>query len=120
MCPSVGFLHERRAGFQALSADLQEPFRFLMDRVVLDGLRWLAPADFRTTDNPRYPLTLRPGALREFVASLARQWTRGWKPAGASEAKSFRHHLLATARGLRRYLIQPNSPFTPLRLENPP
>lgn len=69
LLPGVGVLHRPRAGHAALASDLQEPFRHLMDRAVLDVLTRLRPADFRKTPGGRFNLTILPRAAQEVAAT---------------------------------------------------
>jgi group II intron reverse transcriptase/maturase/CRISPR-associated endonuclease Cas1 len=112
LLPSVGLLHRRRPGHAALASDLQEPFRHLMDRAVLELVGRLRPADFRNTPDGRFPLLLLPHASQQVAAALGRALRMVALGRGESEPKSYRRHLLALARGLRRALADPQEAWT--------
>ncbi|HKM52426.1 MAG TPA: CRISPR-associated endonuclease Cas1 [Isosphaeraceae bacterium] len=108
LLPSLGILHRPRPGHAALASDLQEPFRHLMDRTVLELTAQLRPADFKKTPAGRFPLTLLPHASQQVAAVLARSFRRGAELAGEAEPQSYRRRLFGSARGLRRKLADPS------------
>lgn len=114
LLPGLGLFHERRAGFDALAADLQEPFRHLMDRVVLESLGWLLPSDFRPGNSARFPLAMRPRAARDFTAAIARQLAWPCKARDALEARPYRDQLVALVKSLRRCLLDSSATLTVL------
>ena len=70
LSPSIGFLHDATTRFAALASDLQEPFRFLMDRIVIDATYRLRPKDFRRSATGPYRLVIAPDAARQFQLML--------------------------------------------------
>ena len=47
--PSIGILHQPRPGHAALASDIQEVFRHLMDRVVIEATYTISPGEFHKT-----------------------------------------------------------------------
>ncbi len=111
LLPSIGFFHRPRPGHAALASDLQEPFRHLMDRAVLELSARLRPTDFRATPRGRFPLTILPHASQQVAAALASTLHRGVELPGESEPRSYRRHLFGLARALRRSLADPTVPW---------
>jgi len=111
LLPEVGLLHRPRAGHAALASDLQEVFRHVMERAVLEILARLSPRDFRRTPAGRFALTLSPYAAQQVAAGLHRSFRRAVLAQGQIEAKSYRRHLFALARALRRRLLEPEAPW---------
>lgn len=95
--PFLGVLHEGRSRYASLAADLMEPFRFLVDRVVLRMVHHgrLSPDDFARSEKATYPLTVKEGAMRLIFES--------WESALASEVAwgnrraSFDRHIFHQA-----------------------
>ncbi len=105
--PGLGVLHVPRAGHAALASDLQEPFRHLMDRVVLQATRTLTPGDFQRRSFGPLPLRISPPAARRFAFLVQEQFARACVSAGGSDPRTYRQHMLAQARSLRRALLDP-------------
>ena len=116
LLPGVGFLHRPRSGHPALASDLMEPFRPIMEGAVLELLKKLNPTDFRPTPHGRFALTILPQAYQQVLGELTRALRRGVALAPALEARSYRRHLLNSARGLARHLVDPAVPWTPFVL----
>ena len=113
LSPALGFLHQGDGRYPALAADLQEPFRHLVERSVILATRILRPAAFvRRVDGP-YPLVLDHHASRKFHALLQRSWRTAILGRGQTEPRAWLAQLLANARALRRRLLDPNSPWEP-------
>ena len=70
LVPSLGLMHDSNSRFAPLAADLQEPFRFLMDRVVIEATHVLRPGDFRRSETGPYRLLMAPDASRQFQLLL--------------------------------------------------
>lgn len=117
LCSSLGFLHTPNGRFAALATDLQESFRFLMDRAVIEATRELSPTDFLRDVTAHYPLTLKAGAQRRFHLILWKNLHREiqLKESG-EESTSYLIQLQRQARQLRRHLLHPETPFTGFRL----
>ncbi|MCA9218943.1 MAG: CRISPR-associated endonuclease Cas1, partial [Planctomycetales bacterium] len=113
--PMIGFLHASTARFPALAADLQEPFRPLMERAVIEATHVLRPRDFRLADNGPYRLAIAPAAARSFQAILWRHWALEYRASETDSPASYRQRLVRMARGLRRHLLDSEQPFAPPR-----
>ena len=70
LSPALGFLHDATTRFSPLASDLQEPFRSLMDRLVIDATHQLRPKDFRLTQSGPYRVAIAPAAARQFQLML--------------------------------------------------
>ncbi|WP_209616674.1 CRISPR-associated endonuclease Cas1 [Methanolobus bombayensis] len=68
--PHVGFLHEMNTGKNSLAYDLQEPFRFLVDLVVINLVESerMEKKDFIRTEN--YSLKLRPSGAKKLTEEV--------------------------------------------------
>lgn len=122
LIPALGILHELRPGHAALASDLQEPFRHLMERVVLQVLPTLKPSDFRRTDDGPYRMSLHADAARRVVAAVHAVFAQPCVAGGVARftgdgaavgesgggvsggAYSYLTHLHLSARHLRRHL----------------
>lgn len=113
LSPALGFLHSPTPRFAALAADLQEPFRHLVDRAVILATRRLSPRHFVRSDSGEYLLTLEPLAAKTFHALLQRSIQAGVMGRGQTEPRSWIAQIHHTARSLRRHLVDPAVPFEP-------
>jgi CRISPR-associated endonuclease Cas1 len=111
MSPYVGFLHRARAGHATLASDMQEAFRHLMDRAVLETLPTLRTDDFEPVEGGPYALRIRPRAIRELLARVHRLLATPCCGQGQSEPKAYRFQAWAQIRSLRRHLSDPSQPF---------
>lgn len=105
LVPSVGILHRPRVGHAALASDLQEPFRHLMDRAVLEAARRIRPTDFSPQDHERYPLRILPRASRELLGRIHQILAISCCGKAQSEPRPYRMQMLGLARSLRTHLI---------------
>ena len=113
LSPAVGFLHASEGRYASLAADLQEPFRHLVERAVILATRILKPSQFVQRFEGPYPLVLEHHASKRFHALMQRSWKTGVIGKGQTEPRPWLGQLLATARGLRRRLVDPESPWEP-------
>ena len=118
----IGCLHLPRSGHASLASDLQEPFRHLMDRAVLDATRRILPADFtkkgvrnRITDSvpDTFLLRMRPAASRRFIEQVHRLLAVGVKAVGSRDVVPYRIHLARMIRSYKQHLLHPEQPFRP-------
>ncbi len=74
--PYVGFLHENCIGKTPLAYDLQEPFRFLVDLAVINGIenKVFDKKDFIRTEN--YNIRLMPSGAKKLTKEIALQFSR--------------------------------------------
>ena len=117
LTPAIGLLHACRAGHAALASDLQEPFRHLMDRLVIEASCDLRAGDFVASTDQRLPLRLQPAAARRFIASFFELLARGCRPVGNETAAPYWVWALVQARALRRGLDEPSYPWEVFRHE---
>ena len=113
--PMLGFFHKHRPGHPALASDLQEPFRHLMDRAVLEAASTLSARHFTRADAGPFALRIDPWAYRQFMATLLRVMASSCAGLNQSESKSYGRQLLSMARGLKRQLLDPTLPWAPFR-----
>lgn len=113
LLPSIGFLHAARSGHAALASDLQEPFRALVDRVVIEGSHEIAPADFGADDDGPHATRIRPLASRRFFERFHRTLGVAWAPRPGVEARPWVDWLFDAARSLRESLVDPKRSFDP-------
>jgi CRISPR-associated protein Cas1 len=109
--PSLGFLHEVRAGHNALASDFQEIFRHLMDRAVIESSAVLLPSQFHTDRDGTHPLRIDPGAVRVFLAIVFRTIARSCGQVGRDAPRPYRQILASNVRSLHRHLLDPSVPF---------
>lgn len=99
--PFLGVLHEGNERYAALAADLQEPFRFLCDRLVLDLFHrnQLSKEDFIHQEKPE-PLTrLKPDSLKLVLAEWERRLESRVRPESGT-THSYRLHIMTQAQRL--------------------
>jgi CRISPR/Cas system-associated endonuclease Cas1 len=97
-------LHRPQPGFAALAADLQEPFRFLMDRAVMETAFEVQHRDFAAGTGGPYPLTMSWQARRKLLAALYETMQLSACREGTQDPTSYRGHLLRLARSVRLWL----------------
>ncbi|MDA7980895.1 MAG: CRISPR-associated endonuclease Cas1 [Pirellulales bacterium] len=115
LLPLAGIYHAQRAGHFSLASDLQEPFRFLMDRAVLEASRTIRPGDFRTAkSHARFPLVILPGAARRLAETIHRVLHIPYRDQ-SGELMSYRQHIFRQARRLAASLPKETERFAPFR-----
>lgn len=113
LSPAVGFLHSSTPRFAALAADVQEPFRHLVERAVILATRRLKPNQFVPKDDGPYRLALEHHAAKTFHAVLQRSWRAAVVGRGQTDPRAWLGQMVVTARSLKRHLIDPASPWEP-------
>jgi CRISP-associated protein Cas1 len=109
--PNLGFLHLPRSGHASLASDLQEPFRHLMDRAVIDATRRVLPSDFVSTPDSRFRMKMRPAAAKRYLEQVHRVLAMGCIAAGDRDPAPYRIHIARTIRSLKRQLLRPEENF---------
>lgn len=112
LSPAIGFLHTARPGHATLASDLQEPFRHLIDRAVIQATHELRPRDFQMREHGPFKLRILPDAARRFQAILHRGMRQACVAKDEQEPRAYCWHWLATARSLKRHLKE-DSAFRP-------
>jgi CRISPR-associated protein Cas1 len=115
LAPTLGLFHTPSRRYAALAADLQEPFRHLMERCVLTATRTLKPGQFKKVDRGPFRLILTPEANRQFHALILRTLATCCQGHQQDSVVSYREQVFRTARSLRRHLLNPETPFQPFR-----
>jgi CRISP-associated protein Cas1 len=108
---SIAALHRGGDHHAALASDIQEIFRHLMDRVVIDATSTLSPGEFHQTDQQPFPLRIERGAYRYLVAESLKVLAIQCENTGQSAARSYRRHIATVARSLHRHLLNPEAQF---------
>jgi len=111
LIPWFGIMHRSDGRFEALTADLQEPFRHLMERAVIEATFRLRPHQFRAVGAGKYPLSLEHDAARQFQVLVHRILTIPVVARGQTEPRPYLDQLLLQARSLRRHLCDPQQRF---------
>lgn len=119
LSPYLGVMHQPRSGHASLASDLQEPFRPLMDRVVLEAARQLLPSDFthersRRVSDPNHDepspfLRLRPAAARRFIERVHRILTLNVIAQSTTDRAPYRLQIARQIRSFKHSLLHPES-----------
>lgn len=99
--PFAGVLHEGGDRYAALAADLQEPFRFLCDRLVLDLFhnKRVSRDDFVWHEKPAPMTRLKNDALKLVLAEWERRLEARVRATSGS-THSYRGHIMVQAQHL--------------------
>ncbi len=111
LVPTLGTLHCERPGHATLASDLQEPFRHLMDRVVIDASKVLRATDFVPDADGPFPLKIQPRARTEFIAMVHRMLAKSVTGFGQSEPTSYWHQVRNVARQFRVSILDSSKNF---------
>ncbi len=112
---SIGILHRPRDGFMALAADIQEPFRHLMERAVLETAEQIFPGDFTKSHDGPFNLVIKPHATKRLFGVIFRLLTQPVRAADDAEPVDYRLQMARTIRSLRRFLLGASDTFEPFR-----
>ncbi len=105
LVPTLAALHRERPGHSTLASDLQEPFRHLVDRAVVEATSNLSISDFVRDNEGPFPLSIKPRARVRFVEILHRGLAIGVTGYGQSEPSSYLHQVRSLVRQYRRSLL---------------
>lgn len=108
---SIGIMHVESERHAALASDLQEPYRHLMDRVVIELTHTLSPGEFHTTGNSHFALRMEAGTYRTVVAAVFRMLATECVMTGQEVARSYRRQIATMGRTLHRHLLNPEAGF---------
>ncbi len=101
----LGVLHEANDRYPALAADLQEPFRFLCERLTLELFHRgsLTRGDFHVAGKGAGPLLLKHAALKKVLV----EWEKRLQAHVNSNGKtqSYQQHILAQAQRLTDVVV---------------
>jgi CRISPR-associated protein Cas1 len=112
---SIGVFHTASTTHAALASDLQEVYRHLMDRVVIEATHTLTPSVFTQNDAGTYPLKMDSSAYRAVVAAVFRTLSIETRLVGKSDPRSYFGSMRADVHNLRRHLANRNNRFQPFR-----
>lgn len=115
--PTLGVLHGHRAGHAALASDLMEPFRHLVDAVVLDCSRLLSSQDFQYDQKGPFPTAIKFPALKRFREALWKRLQTFHLPPKRDSAQPYLKSLERQVITLRHHLLdrERKHPFYPFR-----
>jgi group II intron reverse transcriptase/maturase/CRISPR-associated endonuclease Cas1 len=111
--PWTGFYHQPHGRHPILASDLMEPFRHVMERVVLRGLRLLSPADFGPSKEGG--VRLSDPALRRYLSHLLIQTQRPFRTPDDATPRTLPGHLLVQAERFRAWVQGQSGTFEPWR-----
>jgi CRISPR-associated endonuclease Cas1 len=111
--PTLGILHEHRTGHAGLASDLMEPFRHLIDAVVLDFSNSLSIQDFVPDAKGPFATEIKFPALKRFRATLWKRLQTAHQPTNRNAAIPYLKSMEQQANHLRRHLLERNSKFVP-------
>lgn len=106
---SLGVLHEPGPHHAALASDVQEPFRHLIDRCVIDATRRFSVSSFHATDDANFPLRIEPATFRSFTAMLFEMLAIQCRSSVQQTERSYRHHIATLARTLHKHIVNPEA-----------
>jgi group II intron reverse transcriptase/maturase/CRISPR-associated endonuclease Cas1 len=114
LMPRLGIYHREHGAWAALAGDLQEEFRFLVDRLVWAMIhrREIAPDAFTRKNGGCW---LEPERRRWFVQSFAERLEESFTPEGWEEAVSYRAAIGIQANRLRTHLLG-KTPYKAVRV----
>jgi CRISP-associated protein Cas1 len=114
LMPRIGLYHREHGAWAVLASDLQEEFRFLVDRLVWAMIhrREIAPDAFTRRDGGCF---LDPERRRWFVESFAERLEETFTPEGWEEAVSYRAAIGIQAKRLRAHLLG-KAPYKAVRV----
>ena len=115
LVPAVGLFHRPRSGHAVLASDMQEPFRHLMDRAVLETFARIRPDDFEPVEHGPYALRIKPRRPRRVDRLGASRAGAVLSGADQSEPRPYRMQAWQQVRSLKRWLLEPDQPFQPFR-----
>ena len=115
--PYLGVLHDGRGRYAALAADLQEPFRFLCDRLAIDLIHrgQIGPEDFVSAEKQIPPVRLKLDALRSVL--LAWEGRLQARVRFRDETRSYRQHVREQARRFAQIVEGKRADLRPFRLK---
>ena len=120
--PNIGFFHQPSPGHAALASDVQEPFRMLMDRAVIETCYKISPADFDEVDSGYFPLKMSFNARRRLFSRIYQAFfqpvsTQASEGGDLTDSCSYRLQLLRMMRNLKSAaLSQDETKFVAMRL----
>jgi CRISPR-associated endonuclease Cas1 len=116
LMPRIGLYHREHGAWAVLASDLQEEFRFLVDRLVWAMIhrREIGPDAFTRRDGGCF---LDYERRRWFVAAFAERLEETFTPEGWEEAVSYRAAIGIQAKRLRAHLLG-KAPYRAVRVHS--
>lgn len=101
--PYMGVMHDGKGRYAALAADMMEPFRFVVDRVVLNAVnhRLLGPADFIRSEKGPYKVRLSHAGMTRLIQDFEALMSTSVADKADRQA-TFREHLYRQVMSLRQ------------------
>jgi CRISPR-associated protein Cas1 len=116
--PSIGLYHKPSERFYALSADLQEEFRHLIDSLVLYIIhRNIVKIEYFTlSPDARYPCLMNRDFKKQYIAMVEEKLKTEITPAGETKSISYLKYFYRNAVMVRNILNDPAIQYKPLRI----
>ncbi len=112
LIPTIGVMHRDRAGHSTLASDLQEPFRHLADRAVIEATKNIRAADFMEDLDGPHTLSIKPKARSKFLEILHGILSLNVTGYAQSEPFSYLHQGKILAKGCRRAILDESQSCT--------
>lgn len=106
LAPALGFMHSPSPGHATLASDLQEPFRHLVDRVVIRTTKLISRSDFVMTEGSSPVLRVKPRAMKIFLENFHQDFSKNCQSQGQSMPKPYWMQVVAQIRSLRLSFIK--------------
>ena len=116
--PYLGVMHDGKGRYAALAADLMEPFRFLVDRIVLNAVNHhlVTDRDFLYSEKGPYRLRLTQAAMRRLIGDFEALFSS--EVANVQNRKdTYRGHLYKQAQSLACRVQGKDEPFLPFKMK---
>ncbi len=115
--PTWPFFHSPQGNKLALAWDLQEEFRFLVDRMVLALLRRNEIKPLNFGPDPAEPARCRmdASAVRTFVGAYEARMLESFTPVEGGQARTYREQMDGQAWALREWVEGQRECYTPFR-----
>ena len=108
--PGLGVLHRVKGTHAALASDLQESFRHLGDRIVIDLSNRLSAKDFQHVQNEKYPIKIEHATMNHIFKQVYEVLSITCENSVGNRT-SYRQHIVAQARDFKHWLHHQESDF---------
>lgn len=119
LAETIGVLHKTRPGHASLASDLQEPFRAIIDRVVLAASKQIPSSAFKEDFEGPYPLSIAPKSRTRFMAMIQEMLLVAVTGQNQSEPRNYRVQIAAQCREFKRWLVGSQDRFQPFVMPSP-
>ena len=113
----AGILHVGKGRYAALAADMQEPFRFLCERLVFDLIRRhrVIKSDFVYQEKYAVKLRIKNNAVK----LILEEWEKRLETVVSvgDETKTYRKHIFSQAESIRKAFMDGNTNVSAFRMK---